>query len=778
LKPVLIVLLPMMLAVAAPAAGPSNAITISDLGGNSGKSRPFTISRFFARGDIRHFAAARIDGTVAMTQCDVKTRWPDGSVQHALVSFFAPVGRDETLTVDFVDQPAGNNDHPLGSAEMLRLDYWGAEMEAAAAGVAKSADARAMLRAGSWRYWLRGPVCTQVIVEGRRDGPSSAFAYDFGWRWDGKNMALSDDPKFRSLHPIFVLTFYRNWPGAKIECILENDWTTKLQDQRYSLKIYEGNPAPRVVYRNPAVIHLAKTRWRKVFWSGEQPPPVSVDYNLPYLIYSRVLPNYDLTRVVPASAIAEEAAAFQRTDRGDISGRGQWEPVFPRPGGRPDIGLFPRWYVRYLFTFDPQLYEVMLGDAAVSGHVPIHYREAAAGRPFRRGSQTGAFGRVLSIDARPTVRTTYQTQDTRPEDAITPAGPATAGPWVVDLAHQASFAFIPYLITGDWYYLEELHFWAAYDLARGNPGVNVSYGRHAAWGFINDGEEIRGVAWGLRNLAHAALAAPDGSPEKAYFTEKLRNNIAIREGKYNITGGEFYRPCQTYPYDGRRETSMWCWGRQTAEENRNNPLHFLDGGSPGLRQGLDESKVYAGSSPWMWNYNQIVLGYLNELGFPVRKLHETLAKNLINQLQNPDYNPYLAAAYRIPVRKQQGAYIGTWAEVRRGYANPGITGFRASDSRDVEHGYGRIVQAAASFLPGIVDGRLTGKGAWEWINTNLGEADLLNNNPKWALVPRRTGPELAVQAAERSFRAAEIRRQRQIRLAGPAALKPSPLCSN
>ena len=37
-------------------------------------------------------------------------------------------------------------------------------------------------------------------------------------------------------------------------------------------------------------------------------------------------------------------------------------------------------------------------------------------------------------------------------------------PWTLDRAHQPSLAYIPYLMTGDLYYLEEMHFWASYDL--------------------------------------------------------------------------------------------------------------------------------------------------------------------------------------------------------------------------------------------------------------------------------------------------------------------------
>src|ERR1700731_554595 len=98
---------------------PSNSITINDTSGAAQTNRPFTISRVFAAGEISHFPQARLQGALLPTQADVKTRWPDGSVQHAMVSFLGSVPKGGKLTVDFVDQPTGNNAVPLTAAQML-----------------------------------------------------------------------------------------------------------------------------------------------------------------------------------------------------------------------------------------------------------------------------------------------------------------------------------------------------------------------------------------------------------------------------------------------------------------------------------------------------------------------------------------------------------------------------------------------------------------------------------------------------------------------------------
>jgi hypothetical protein len=112
------------------------------------------------------------------------------------------------------------------------------------------------------------------------------LAVDGGWR-------KASELQHKSLHPIFVLTFYRGWPGVKVEAIVENVWTARLQNQVYEMRLVKDDP---FVEASPfqKVFHAAGSRWRRTFWSGGAPGPVSVDYNLPYLVYSGSLPSYDI----------------------------------------------------------------------------------------------------------------------------------------------------------------------------------------------------------------------------------------------------------------------------------------------------------------------------------------------------------------------------------------------------------------------------------------------------------------------------------------------------
>ena len=99
----------------AQAVSPGNGVTVTEASGSSQTDRPMTLSRVFAQGDIPNFAKARVGGLAVPTQCDVKTRWPDGSVQHAIISFQVTLPASGLVEVDFINQAGGNN----GAAPLL-----------------------------------------------------------------------------------------------------------------------------------------------------------------------------------------------------------------------------------------------------------------------------------------------------------------------------------------------------------------------------------------------------------------------------------------------------------------------------------------------------------------------------------------------------------------------------------------------------------------------------------------------------------------------------------
>jgi hypothetical protein len=600
----------------------------------------------------------------------------------------------------------------------------GAAIELSDSDGTKSVDVRQMLQAGHFRYWLSGGICTQVIVE--EVAPDPVFDLAFNGH--------------KSFHPIFVLTFYPGHRGVKVDFIGENAWTTRLQDLRYSLTLRTGHPLQaEAAYEKPDYTHIARARWRKVFWSGEPLGRVLIDYNLPYMIQSRALPNYDLSRTVSARGVALEVAANEPLKNGEIGENLIYPKYMATTGGRGELGILPRWDVRFLYTNDPALEQIMLNYAAVSAHIPIHYRESAPGKNFSLDAlDAPAVGRVVSIDARPG----FCSRDFRfssKRDIVTPVGAVTNGGWTPDTAHQPSFTFVSYLTTGDWFYLEEMFFWAAWDVAWADPGTGFnSRGSGGgvdsdSYGFMWAHTNTRAYAWMLRNLAQAALMAPDGSPEKAYLTAKLLNNIAIHEGRLNITDG--------YASSDPSREDMWKFGRNVVDSGIHNPLGFWHMPQTANVVPTDTivnpAKATTSEAPWMHHLIFACVGYIDEMGYPMGALRRRAMDFLLDELTHPDYNPYQVAQGRMPSAPALDRVFTTWRDVYDAFQPQEQTSKTwAGYPGDSDFGYGYIALSAASFLPGVErDGR-RGIDALQWLKDNYPRQEVMNDNPKWAIVPR------------------------------------------
>jgi hypothetical protein len=879
------------------------------------KGRPFTISRVFAKGEMKEFALATRDGNPVFSQCDVKTRWDDGSLQHAMISFLADVSSNEKLEIAFVNSPVrcSLESNEACDAAALNADgmaefnggEWGAAIDSTLNGQVHRTDVRAMIGSGAWRYWLRGPVVTQVIVEDK--SPSLAFDWGYkdkstavlagpitasgttiplsdgsdvqpgsvvridseevlicrnsensavigtadacpsaqgraqngttaavhqrgailrttaeedraGWEqrvvgytaynfqrgvavnattmpvygndllpsipvpfiiqvgteqmsvckvvggqpgtlsfgkstdrcpnidgrgvnetkaqahpdnipifspnWPGKWVDAPSE-RYKSLHPVFICSFYKDWAGVRIDYVVENVWLGKMQDQFYSVSLLSGTSLGNSRL-SQSVHHRANTRWRRTFWDGAEPPAADLDLNFEYMIHSRVLPNYDRSRNVPQNSIVADYNRAKAGGMGNLNAAGIVYPAMPAAGGRSDLGLFTAWDVRYLYTFDPR-------------------RENDPGRKLDAAGSAEAFGLPVSADARPR----FVTHWLDVADAVDPVGIVSNYPgrnltrrmdnWNVDIAHQPGLAFVPYLVTGDWFYLEELQFWASRNLLEATDGT-CAWCRHDDWAFISESNaETRGLAWGLRSVGHAAFFTPDGTPEKTYFQEKFENNVAIREGVMNITNGTYHDP---------DPASMWSWGRNVVAAGVANPLRFPHRtlGTTATPAPAAGGKACIAESAWMYNLNHITWGHLEELGFSsIRPLRLEAAKNLLQQILDPEYPKSLLGAAYLPTRGLSDRCVdpppfASWKDVADSVPDSERTaaeGRWKAGAGDAEFGYPSIALAAASFLSGIADPLGSGDDAWNWIKSNVVNQGTFNANPKWAILPRR-----------------------------------------
>jgi 4-amino-4-deoxy-L-arabinose transferase-like glycosyltransferase len=709
---------------------PPNTLTIFETSGTTQVDRPVSIARPFRPGEIRHFVRALVNGAAVLTQNDVKNRWSDGSLKFAIISFVIPhLPAGGSVSVALTEQPTTDVTGFLTQDDMLARRYdFDATINARGAS-AQTVSAREILAAGHWRYWLRGPVVTAVIIEDRT--AARRYDKDFG---DGS----------KALHPIFEAWFYPRNGTVDVGYTLENTWASStpsrgMRDLTYSLTLTAGHLSPTVQLVHPPFKHIGKSRWHKRHWLGPTPRAIRVDHNMRYLVSTRAIPNYDTSLKVAEPLVTgryKDWLAAPKSIDGGPNAIGTYEKGLSAAGANDWIGLLTTWDTIYLLTMDEGMHRMAIGNADLAGRIPWHYREAdrsaGTGHYFDvpGSGSVDTHGRVVSINARRTV----SLWDLSPSsDCGAPyradrinTGPVSSDGWVTTRDHMPETAYLAYLLTGRYYYLEELQYLAAFIVAHRTgcySDVEVEH-RQGHNGYLHD-SQLRGDAWGFRTLAYAAFLSPDGTAEKAYFEDKLKSNIAAWEGAHDI------------PLSDSSHAAHWKWAKAHLRDSRGpSPLGiWQDLGPAGVQPPLHtDGRLKSGGAGWEEHFLLVALGMARGFGYQTDGLLRFMARLRLNLLLNPEANRYLMDTYRWP-HKLAGTddWVKTYEAFTRQYRHP-PTSWAVEGTAD--HGYGFIALAATSYLTPYTVGVYSGEAAWALYKSQKpGQERFATESPKWAILP-------------------------------------------
>lgn len=696
-----------------------NAITITEPHGREQTNYPIQMGRPFMKGEIKDFPQAVIDGTYLTTQANVKQRYNDGSVKHAIISFILdklPANGSKTIT--FVNQNNGNNT-PITKDEMLSSSFdFDAKMIFSFPDE-KIVIARKMLTNGDFSYWLKGPIATTIILTDH----SSERIYDIG----------SDE--YRSIRPIFHITFWPTINRYSVRYIAEVINTETLQNQSYNLSLTIGNKN-KLFYQKDNVPHQAMSRWTMKKWSGEQVLPLSINHNIAYLTATKALPNFDTSRQIPVSIIENDWVKWQSKDK-DLYDKGWWQPAMATSGGRPDIGLYPSWTVKWLYSGDWRLQDIALKQSELASAWPMHLREGDNDRKFDFEEKIDAIGHIISMapKARPTHWTARPDwHEVAKNDKIIPITPLTKTVWRPDTAHHPDIASPQYLLTGDFYFLEEMLFSAAFVSGDNNAkGFKSTLGRGptGSEGALYSGE-VRGQGWALRTRIHTTDILPDTMPEKNYFDELNKNAITAWEGLYNLSNSypdriALYTFTVQYVISNRYKKTgivspigQWYEGTNSASYVRSDRV--------------DTNKVSHALAPWMQNFVIIALGRANELGYDTNNLLLFAGQQLVKPFATPELPHAMMSSYIMPTLNNVDRWFNSWQAIYSQFTPEYIKAVQEYQltNQDTEHGYHGIAMAASSYLKKLEHY----PELWFYIEQNIKSKTIYNNNPKWALVPR------------------------------------------
>ncbi len=691
-----------------------NKVTITETEGLSTNNFPVQLARPFRKGELLDVPQVLIDGNAVLTQAKVQTRWEDGSVKHAILNFLIPqLLANQSVQITFQNQSPPQPTIVLTQAQMLSADYnFDAVIELENGGNTVTASARDMLANGDFEYWLQGEVATSILLGDH----ALSRLYDMGFDEE------------RSFRPLFYATFWHQTQQVDIRYVGEISNSEHLQDMNFALELFIGASSPASVYTKSSFTHHALSRWTKRFWLGGTPAKVNIDHGLPYLVETMLIPNYDTTKIVSDPVIDNhyQTAYYAWLQQArDINEDGNWTQYMPTTGGRDEIGPYPAWLVRWLYTGDWRMLEQSAGNADLAGAWPMHIREGKATKYYDRNNTTLGLGKPISVSDRPTfwfgnLDFTY----TNTDDRVIPVGIMTNGGWTPDNAHQPDPYSLLYMLTGEYWYWEQLNFWTSFGAANSNGAFTTG-----VWGRGPTGKEggipgqIRGLAWLFRTRVRTAMLAPDGSPEKNHFTTLTDDAIAIWEGQHNITNTKHY------------QSANWNWGYNILGGNDPSPLYHWHKGNLGTAQSscLDLNTTCWAVAPWQYNMLLFSLGRGEALGFDSELLRQWVGRHVVDVLTHPDYDPYLIANYREPSTQQTNCdWFTSWSDMKNAYGptcDDPITIFN-NYKNDTNHGYTNIALTATSFVTDLENG----ENAWGFMSSCL-DNPLLNDDPKWAIQP-------------------------------------------
>src|SRR5271157_4653972 len=163
---------------------------------------------------------------------------------------------------------------------------------------------------------------------------------------------------------------------------------------------------------------------------------------------------------------------------------------------------------------------------------------------------------------------------------------------------------------------------------------------------------VRDTAWSFRSLAYGAFVSPDGTPEQAYFTDKLRNNIALQEGEHGLTLNITDTPDRTIAYNYGKTTAgssqasnpspLGAWGIDPASE-----IYAQHGN----QNNVNPNTLSKAGSMFQEAFLTCSLGLVRQLGVADTKpLLQFLAKRYLHTLLDPNVNDYLIEQYVCPAQ--------------------------------------------------------------------------------------------------------------------------------
>ncbi|ETR71204.1 MAG: hypothetical protein OMM_02665 [Candidatus Magnetoglobus multicellularis str. Araruama] len=688
-------------------------------------NQPITIGHAFAEGDIPAGKTIRmtIENQPIPVQVEHKAIHSDGSLKHGILSFIAPdLSAHSSYQVQLFASHQKSDQQMLNLSDLLATSY-DAELTVILDGQTYKVSAKQLLNSTlKSKQWISGPICTEWLIHSPL-----------------KDSAGNSHPHLTARLEIRA---YSGMEDIRSSITLENNWTFQSDPHNltYHAMITIGDD---IAWEQPTQVHFHHARWRKIFWWNKQKgldesSKIHVKHDTRYFITTKAIPNFDTQYIGGVNEtylnemetrwiqpVQQKQYTFIRNEPMSI---GFATAYMGSTGSHLDIGPITRWSSRYLMSMDARAKKVDQGQADLAGSWSMHLRDKNTDLP-------------VSIEEYPYCGTAGRKDDYKNPQTNLYENPAEceegrdcSSPYKPDIAHQPSFAYIPYLVSGDYYHLEEMQFWANYCVISKSPVY-----RNFEKGLLRN-DQIRAQAWGFRNIADAAYATPDDHPMKSYLMRIVDNNL------------EYYN--ETF----------------TNNENAISKLGWI-------LPVISESTIADGVvlAPWMDDFMTFTIGHIVELGFEKAVPFLGWKSTFPVERMIADHSCWIfASAYRTVVspswddakagiffQTYDGIYNASlaWREnelqdiyqeilnlecnsqemtnllVQHNILEYGVNGEMIGYTNDIMHGYQVILKTALAYA--VDSGAPGANEAWEIIQARAKKPDFNHGACyQWTILPR------------------------------------------
>lgn len=459
-------------------AGALTTLRLASSGGMTGAA--WTFGQAFREGHVPAGSFIGAQGPSAF-QAAVKNRWPDGSVKFAVLS---GIGGDAVQLVASSASAAGSAVSTAALASVSASISFGG-VTASWAGADWNLPFQSLVTGpvmSSWTFRKAIGADAHLVAWLEVRAYSNGAVEVLPWVENGFLNVAS--PGTKSGRAVFTLGGTTRYDSAN-----DPNYTTG-----YGVAAIASGTVNMWHHSRAVLVNGGKTS----HWLGADPGVVP-SHDRTYLESTNLVPRYR------ASSILESRLATLTSNYSPMR-TCYLEEGMGAPGYAQEIGLIPNQAAMYVVSGDSRAFKACVMQGFSLGSYSIHYRDETTQRP-------------LLFASYPTLSTNSGSMPPAPSGAV---GTRYAS------SHHPAAAYMPYLLTGWNWFVEEVQFQVTLHYLARSSGYrqNEKYYFYpsAAGSGLNEQGGPRAQAWQWRTCAMAACITPDSDSIRSQFISALGFN--------------------------------------------------------------------------------------------------------------------------------------------------------------------------------------------------------------------------------------------------------------